>query len=184
MSNLSAGSSVSVGPTSGNARLTLGESEWYTLAQTTTLGYEQTLSGRTVILALPQEGRASSITMAAVDWTWVPSLIDRFRELLRLPRDWDSYGAEPVRSEAALTGALIANACITRGARIPHIVPTVEGGVQLEWSAHGRDLEVEVLSPKEVSVLYREDGRPVWEGSLLNDPRRFDEYLRRLLGGR
>lgn len=110
----------------------------------------------------------------------MPQLIDRLQELLRLPRDWDSYGAEPVAADAALTAAVIANACVQGGAPLPHIVPTVVGGVQLEWIKSKRILEVEVTSPVDVSVLYQEDQIPVWEGSLLADTTRFEEYLGRI----
>src|SRR5438445_5605989 len=159
------------------SRLTLTESEWYPLVPSTTLDSEQTLSGRDYVLTLPRIRPTTATSLGAHDWSWIPLLIDRLRELLRLPSNWDSYGAEAVRTEAALTSALIVNAALAKGARFPAIVPTVEGGVQLEWRKGNRHLEIEVLSPYEIGVLYLEGGQPKWEGSLLHDPASLDELL-------
>lgn len=52
--------------------------------------------------------------------------------LSTLPDDWDGYGAATI-SDAAL--AVV---------RALHVVPTVNGGVQIEWHANGWDVEVEV----------------------------------------
>jgi len=165
------------------SRRTLTESDWYPLVASTTLDSEQTLSGRDFVLTLPRMRQSTAASLGAYDWSWVPVLIDRLRELLRLPRDWDGFGAEAIRTEAALTSALIVNAALVKGARFPAIVPTVEGGVQLEWRKGNRHLEIEVLSPYEVGVLYAEDGKAKWEGSLLNDPASLDELLVRVEHG-
>ncbi len=177
------GYSMTIETQPANPRLTLGEAEWYTVASATTLGPEQTLSGRTFILRSAPPPRESAVTTTTTDWSWIPRLVDRVRELLGLARNWDSYDAEPIGAEAAMTAALIAHASIMKGAPYPFIVPTVEGGVQLEWQQHDRDLEVEILSPTEVNVLFREHGVSVWEGSLLREPQRFEQYIARVIAG-
>jgi hypothetical protein len=165
------------------SRLTLTESDWYSIIPSTTLDTRETLSSRDFVLTLPRLRTTTSASLGAYDWSWVPLLIDRLRELLSLPRDWDGFGAEPVRTEAVLTSALIVNATLSKGARFPAIIPTVEGGVQLEWRRGDRHLEIEVLSPYDIGVLYREKGNPKWEGSLLNDPAQLDELLVRVEHG-
>jgi hypothetical protein len=165
------------------SRLTLSESDWFTVVQSTTLDPAQTLSGRDLVLSLPRLQQATASSLGAYDWSWIPVLIDKLRELLRLPRDWDGYGAEPVRPEAALTSALIVNATLAKGARFPEIIPTVDGGVQIEWRRGNRHLEIEVMSPYEISMLYREGGVSKWEGSLLNDPSNLDQLLVRVEHG-
>ena len=74
--------------------------------------------------------------------------------LTALPKGWNSYRAEPISPEAArratgfLTGAL---------SEIPHliaptVVPTVRGGIQLEWRRQNVDVEIE----------FRADGPASW----------------------
>lgn len=49
-----------------------------------------------------------------------------------LGEDWDGYGAAPVSEEAlAVVRAML-------------VVPTCNGGVQVEWRANGWDFEVEI----------------------------------------
>ena len=53
-------------------------------------------------------------------------------DLASLSENWDGYGAVPI-SEAAL-----------RVAEAIYVVPTCNGGIQVEWHANGWDFEVEV----------------------------------------
>lgn len=53
-------------------------------------------------------------------------------ELASLSEGWDGYDAYPI-SDAAL--AVV---------RALHVVPTCNGGIQIEWHANGWDVEVEV----------------------------------------
>lgn len=71
-------------------------------------------------------------------------VIQRAAELAALPRGWNSYDARPV-SAKALHGAIeflleYAAPDVDR----PALVPTVRGGLQLEWHNNGLDVEVEV----------------------------------------
>ena len=52
--------------------------------------------------------------------------------LASLADGWDGYGGAPI-TEAAM-----------RVARAIHVVPTCNGGIQVEWHVNGWDLEVEV----------------------------------------
>jgi hypothetical protein len=50
-------------------------------------------------------------------------------------------------------------------AGLPQIVPTVHGGIQLEWHRGGVDLEIEVAATGEVLVDYESaDGSVCWDG--------------------
>lgn len=61
--------------------------------------------------------------------------------LTRLPRDWDTYGAERITWRAAAWGAWLA---LTMRPAPGCIVPTNRGGVQLEWHTAGVDFELEL----------------------------------------
>ena len=68
---------------------------------------------------------------------------ERLRVLQELPADWNGYGEQPIALEAvAQTAKLLAGLGPSR--LKPDIVPLSDGGIQIEWSNAGRELEVEV----------------------------------------
>ena len=70
--------------------------------------------------------------------------IERACELQGLPRGWNSHGAEPVSNAAFTQTVEFLTAYLVRGIAGPVLVPTVRGGLQLEWHRRGVDVEVEV----------------------------------------
>lgn len=79
---------------------------------------------------------------------WVRDLVPKLRELTRLEPNWDSYDA--VAPNPALLGQVLLtlDAAGKAGVVSPNLVPTIEGGVQLEW----------YLSPRELEIEFRADG--------------------------
>ena len=71
--------------------------------------------------------------------------ICRAVDLLALPPGWDSYDADRVTEEAARCAVklLLLVSSKVPGMVAPSVVPTVRGGLQLEWHRRGVDLEVE-----------------------------------------
>jgi hypothetical protein len=47
---------------------------------------------------------------------------------------------------------------------VPQIIPTVEGGVQLEWHRDGFDLEIEITCTGEIYADYEDESGQAWEG--------------------
>ena len=85
------------------------------------------------------------------------ALTDRLRELLKLPNNWDSYGA-PCISEVALKTAesLLRRAFISVGSElpVPFVSPTLDGGVGMEWKLEsGKELLLEIEPDSSVSYL-------------------------------
>ena len=68
----------------------------------------------------------------------------QLRDLLRLPRGWNSHGAEPVSDAAFKQTVGFLATYLVEDVAGPVLVPTVRGGVQLEWHRQGVDIEVEV----------------------------------------
>ncbi len=74
----------------------------------------------------------------------VMEAIGRARDLAALSRGWNSYDADRV-SDQAITGSIL---FLLRAALdiptlvAPSVVPTVRGGVQLEWRRAGVDMEI------------------------------------------
>lgn len=71
--------------------------------------------------------------------------IHQASELVQLPEGWDSYEAKPVSSQAARAAIafLVKAASAVPNLPVPAVVPTVPGGIQLEWHRQGVDLEIE-----------------------------------------
>lgn len=63
-------------------------------------------------------------------------------DLSELAPGWDSYGALRIDEEARREAWLWAYTRIPCGSPVPQVVPTVRGGVQLEWHEQGWDIEV------------------------------------------
>jgi hypothetical protein len=86
---------------------------------------------------------------------WMEEVMTRMKELARLPANWDSYGARPVKPEC-LRYAIheVLQACMHGATPAPSVVPTNTGGVMLEWHRGDIDLEVRVETPGEATVYY------------------------------
>ena len=102
-------------------------------------------------------------------------------ELVQLPAGWDSHGAKPVSSEAARAATTLLAKAVSAAPNLaaPALVPTVRGGIQLEWHRQGVDLEIE-FEPDGSGSWYAEDRETeeTVERPLLKE----DAALRRWLG--
>ena len=84
---------------------------------------------------------------------WIVPITDRLTHLSKLRQNWDSYGASPVSTQAITFAIQVLNEIMAESTPLPAIVPTTDGGVQLEWHLAGIDLEVEVSGDGILSVL-------------------------------
>ena len=74
-------------------------------------------------------------------------------ELLALPQGWNSYSANPVAARNAIEAIRILLEYLTPGVLAPAVVPTVQGGIQLEWHTNGIDLEIYIESRSHVTFF-------------------------------
>jgi hypothetical protein len=77
--------------------------------------------------------------------------------LLRLPAGWNSYRARPIAAQAVWGALQLLRYTMPLDAPKPAVVPTVRGGVQLEWHARGVDLEVEALPDGRYTMAFEDD---------------------------
>jgi len=80
-----------------------------------------------------------------------------FADLLKLPANWDSYGAErvdPRIAESALD--FLESLANHLPLRRPELHPTRSGGVLITWRAGSAELEVELLSPDAGSFVFED----------------------------
>jgi hypothetical protein len=96
---------------------------------------------------------------------WADDVASRLRELMRLPRDWDTYGGIAVKQTSAAQALWFLTRFLEPGSAAPWVVPLSDGGVQFEWHREGVDVEI-VFSPEEgdeASVVDQIHG-VTWEG--------------------
>lgn len=116
---------------------------------------------------VPDRGVTLHVEWEGEEPAWVEPTLHALGKLLALPANWDSYGAHRVDlKSAALAGQTLC--LVMRGDTIPPtIVPTSEGGVQLEWHTHSIDLEIDTppTGPSYVYCRSRQENTE-WEGDV------------------
>ena len=128
------------------------------------------------------EGRGRLI----VEWkeeepAWVEPTLNALAISLALPTNWDSYGARRVDLKAVASAGLALCLVMRSDTTPPTVVPTPEGGVQLEWHAQGIDLEID-FSPtgrRYISCVDRQN-ETEWEGEFSTDLERLGSVMPRL----
>jgi len=84
------------------------------------------------------------------------STLDCIVGLMELAPNWDSFGAQPIDPACILESIKLLLSVTNENTPLPSVVPTSQGGVQLEWHTNGVDLEVEVHSPPRFSASCEE----------------------------
>src|SRR5450432_3764758 len=74
---------------------------------------------------------------------WLADALEKVRLLGDLPGGWDTYGSPPITPIERSMGACLAEKAARLDAPAPLVVPVPGGGVQLEWQAGERGLELE-----------------------------------------
>jgi hypothetical protein len=112
---------------------------------------------------------------------WLPPAIERMAHLLRLPENWDSYGALPIDPRSVATALDLLSKTMRPDTPVPDIGPTNRGGVNMEWNLRGMGLEVEVAWSEAIHV-FCEDYRnhTEWEGDLDEDLAPLAQYVEEL----
>lgn len=106
------------------------------------------------------------------DIEWLRPIIDRFNEFLRLPENWDSYGASRIGLQPVAAAMELLAQVMTPKTPRPSVVPTTEGGVQLEWHIRGVDLEVEIDPSGRPYANFVDEGDDTeWEADLTDNVR-------------
>lgn len=100
--------------------------------------------------------------------SWLKPVAVRLVEILGLPHNWDSYGAKRI-DLSIVEGAVNVLTQLPEGRQLPTpiVVPTSEGGLQLEWHRNGIDLEIK-LSPGQRVRYFLATGKNEEEGDVLD----------------
>jgi len=84
--------------------------------------------------------------------------VEAVADLLSLPPGWNSYSAKPIDHGSAKRAIRLLAEFLEPNTPPPSVVPTVKGGIQLEWHTKGVDVEIYIESPDEVSFFAEEAG--------------------------
>jgi len=90
----------------------------------------------------------------------------RLGEIAKLPQNWDSYGSPPPTPIAVETVMDLLLKIDDRNLPFVRVVPVSGGGVQLEWRASGRELQLEISGDGTAQYLQIENGQPIKEGEV------------------
>lgn len=99
-------------------------------------------------------------------WAEIRGRLDQLR---RLPENWDSYGGVPPSRRALREAESFARSFDRPFLPVAQIVPSNDGGVQLEWHCGGWDVEIEITpDAAEVTAAYSRHDSGDWvEGDYL-----------------
>ncbi len=106
-------------------------------------------SGATTVIA-PEGPRIIALRRLSDRW------VQGMRALLELTDGWDSYGGLAPRPLAVAVAASLMEWSSSLGVPDPSVVPSPDGGIQLEWHQGGMDLEVH-CRPDGFVDLFAED---------------------------
>ena len=98
-----------------------------------------------------------SISIEGTSPGWLHDAANQLISILDLAENWDSYGARRVSVRSVQAATELLDSVIDGETPQPSIVPTPEGGVQLEWHIFNIDLEAEITSAGDYSISF-EDG--------------------------
>lgn len=167
----------------------LSEKEWYYPRSAATLSGEQTLSAGGIIPASTYyyEYSGSAYSLVNVSFfdpyentSGMRKAAAALYALLQLPEGWDSYGAPRISGEAVSISWTLIRQLLWANFPLPRIVPTADGGVQLEWYGNNVDVQIEVMPSHDVSLFYRDLGTgESWEGTLGEEPKPLGDLIHR-----
>ncbi len=95
--------------------------------------------------------------------TWFPRLVDQLNDVLSLDDGWAGPGSLAPNEHSALSALRSLRGLADPYLRPPQLVPTVDGGVQIEWHTNGVDLELCFGSAGEVDVYIADEARHLEE---------------------
>lgn len=88
---------------------------------------------------------------------WLQEFLDGVDRAMRLDDDWDSYGALPLLKQPAVAGFDLLST-LGFGGPAPHVSPTGEGGLHLEWAGGSFGLKLEITPAGRVIAVTDDDG--------------------------
>ncbi len=114
---------------------------------------------------VPLARRTMTIQFVGEKPAWLDTTAQTMRRLSRLPANWSSYGSSHIEDAAIISAASFLIIVLGPRGLAPTVVPTLQGGVQLEWHRNGVDIEIE-FSPQGAladAYVYERQTDTTWE---------------------
>lgn len=120
------------------------------------------------------------VVLTNVPPEWLVRAGDRILELSRLPKGWDGYSAPPMDQNSLRQAwkllRVLADVLHTQ----PSIVPTVLGGVSLEWHRDDVDAEIEFNPGRRAYLSWIDSTGRDFEGDNVELLSRFLDFVTRI----
>ncbi len=98
-----------------------------------------------------------TIKLTGEEPAWLYRTLESMQRLSRLPANWSSYGSHRIEDVAIISAARLLTKVLGHQGFAPTVMPTLHGGVQLEWHRDGSDVEIEFSADGLVSYVYAYD---------------------------
>ncbi len=111
---------------------------------------------------------------------WLRQTVVELVRLLGLPKDWNSDNPARINPKAIEKILALLLTILDSDSTPPVVVPTSQGGVQVEWHQNGIDLEIEAFNSGNPEYFFSGPGGEQ-EGTIENDPtplKQFAHYLK------
>lgn len=147
------------------------KNEYLPIARTNSNAYYPALSSRLPVELTRRTGKPQPIEIPlglksnlTLNWTSdgepfpkdVLSAITQLHKFEELLLNWDSYGAQPHKSETHRTVIDLLLFGYSR-CSMPDLIPLSDGGVGLRWRVDDCELEIDVHSDQKCSILLSDD---------------------------
>lgn len=120
-------------------------------------GHAQSVSGGVRQVQLDSStGDTLVVELEGNEPEWLAPVLERMATLLRLPEDWDSYGAVAIDPRTVAAALDLLSSILRDSVPAPVIVPTKAGGIQLEWNLRDIGLEINLARPDELDVYFED----------------------------
>lgn len=121
---------------------------------------------------------AATMTPSKESERWVAETLMALDRLTSLEPDWDTYGGKATTVEAALSALMFMLDALTPADEVPQLVPTGDGGLQLEWHTDHVDFEVVFDESGNGVAFYRDTLRAIADERPLDEVEdAIDKYL-------
>lgn len=87
---------------------------------------------------------------------WIDITLTRLQSLAQLVTGWDSYDSQPVDSSRVQQAYWLLQSIMDDDTPAPTLVPTSDGGIQMEWHTLGVELEIGLVSDADLDVSFED----------------------------
>lgn len=88
---------------------------------------------------------------------WIHKVVSKLNEFLNYEEDWDSYGAELIDFNSSVFVLEMLRELVDMDIPEPSIVPSSDGGIQLEWHIKDTSLELKMMPNRDVEYYFDDD---------------------------